>query len=70
MTSLQRLIPKNEIDKLFRTLTNPTAVCQGCKGKVDCIGIEECYPAEDYAVVSFKIDEQPAQAEIVRMVNS
>ncbi len=64
-----KLIDKGEIDKLLRTMTNPRAVCQRCGGRVDCIGIDLCYPASDYLVIEYKIRE-PTQTEIGRLVNS
>jgi hypothetical protein len=65
----KKLIWKGEIEKLLSLMTNPRAVCQNCKGAVDCIGIEECYPAEEYRVIDITITN-PSQKEIVRMVNS
>ena len=65
----KRLIPKDELNKLLSKLMIPREVCRVCEGTSDCIGIDECFPAQSFLNIEIVISE-PTQDEIVRMVLS
>ncbi len=68
VTLTRKLISKGDLESFLKKITDPREICPRCAGDTDCIGVEECYPAEHFLLVEMRIT-QPTQEQIRRLLN-